>query len=79
MPKQKKWLEWTARALDELDNGMTHYAEQNPAAARRMQKEIDSAALSLVATVLPVKGKPGCVPGTRELVLGANTPYILVF
>lgn len=58
---------------------MAYYAERNPMAALRMLEEIDHAAQSLVAATLPAKGKPGRVPGTRELVLGTHTPYILIF
>lgn len=79
MPKSKKLLEWTISALDELEQGMAYYAEQNPVAARRMQEEINLAAQSLIATTVPTRGKPGRVSRTRELVLGSRTPYILVF
>ncbi len=58
---------------------MAFYAEQNPVAARRMQDEINLAALSLIATTAPEKGRPGRVPATRELFLGSRTPYVLVF
>lgn len=79
MLKRKKQLEWTASALTELEKSMAYYAERNPAAAQRMQAEIHLAALSLIATKVPAKGKPGRMPKTRELVLGGHTPYILVF
>lgn len=79
MPKSKKLLDWTTNALDELERGMAFYAEQNPVAARRMQDEINLACLSLIAEMAPEKGRPGCLPGTRELVLGSRTPYVLVF
>ncbi|MDD5058437.1 MAG: type II toxin-antitoxin system RelE/ParE family toxin [Sideroxydans sp.] len=76
---RKRSLEWTTSALDELEKGLAYYAERNPVAARRMQDEINAAAQSLVASTVPTKGKPGRVSGTRELVLGVRTPYILVF
>jgi plasmid stabilization system protein ParE len=79
MPKTKKRLEWSASALVELEKGIAYYAERNPVAAQRMQEEIDHAALSLIAATVQARGKPGRMPGTRELVLGSHTPYILVF
>jgi len=79
MPRSKKRLEWSISALAELESGLAYYAERNPIAALRMQEEIRLAALSLIAAVAPAKGRPGCVPKTRELVLGAHTPYLLVF
>jgi toxin ParE1/3/4 len=79
MPKSKRRLEWSASALAELEKGMAYYAERNPVAAQRMLEEIGHAAQSLIAATVPAKGKPGRVPGTRELVLGSHTPYILIF
>ena len=79
MPKRKKRLKWSESALAELDAGIAYYTERNPIAAQRMLDEINRAALSLIAATLPAKGKVGRVPGTRDLVLSARTPYILVF
>jgi toxin ParE1/3/4 len=79
MPKTKRRLEWSATALVELEKGIAYYAERNPVAAQRMLEEIDHAALSLIAATVPARGKPGRMPGTRELVLGSHTPYILIF
>lgn len=79
MPARKKRLEWSKTALAEFAEGMAFYAERNPDAARRMFQEINKAALSLIAPTLPANGKPGRVPGTRELVLGRRTPYTIIF
>ncbi len=79
MPKSKKLLNWSIDALEELERGMSFYAEQNPAAVRRMHNEINLAGLSLIAAITQERGRPGRVPGTRELVLGSRTPFILVF
>ena len=79
MPVRKKRLEWSKTALADLAEGMEFYAARNPDAARRMLGEINVAALSLIAATLPAGGKPGRVPGTRELVLGRRTPYTIVF
>lgn len=78
MPRKKR-LEWDPAALDELAESICWYAERNPTAARRMQEEVIEAAANLVATTLPNSGKPGMVNGTRELVVGTKTPFILVF
>lgn len=79
MPTKSKRLEWAESALDELGAGIAHYAEKNHVAAQRMLEEINHAAESLVATEVPSKGRPGRLAGTRELVVGSRTPYILVF
>jgi len=79
MPARKQRLEWSSVAQAELAEGMAFYAERNPDAARRMLQEINKAALSLIAPTLPAKGRPGRVPGTRELVLGKRTPYTIIF
>lgn len=79
MPARKKRLEWSKTAQAELAEGMVFYAERNPDAARRMLQEINKAALSLITPMLPASGRPGRVPGTRELVLGRRTPYTIIF
>lgn len=79
MPTKNKRLDWAESALDELCAGIAYYAERNPVAAQRMLEEINRAAQLLVATEIPDKGRPGRLVGTRELVVGSRTPYILVF
>lgn len=79
MPTKNKLLDWAESALDELGEGIAWYAERNPVAAQRMLEEINHAAVSLVATEVPSKGRPGRLVGTRELVVSSRTPYILVF
>ena len=79
MPTKSKPLDWAESALDELGEGIAYYAERNPDAAQRMLEEINHAAQSLVATEVPSKGRPGRLVGTRELVVGSRTPFILVF
>lgn len=74
-----KRLEWDVAALQELEDSIAWYAERNERAARRMVKEVHLAAQSLVAPELPANGRPGMVAGTRELVVGQKTPFILVF
>lgn len=76
MPKR---LEWDSAALQELEDSVAWYAERNEKAARRMIGEVRRAAQSLVAPELPATGRSGMVAGTRELVVGHRTPFILVF
>jgi plasmid stabilization system protein ParE len=76
MPKR---LEWDAAAVQELEDSIAWYAERNGQVARRMVVEVRRAAQSLIAPELPATGRPGVVTGTRELVVGHQTPFILVF
>jgi len=69
-------VRWTRTALDNLD-GLAGYIErENPPAAARMIERIHSAIQNLAAH--PSMGKPGRVPGTRELVV-AGTPFIVPY
>jgi addiction module RelE/StbE family toxin len=79
MAKSKKRLEWTETAKTELREGMAYYHERNPLAARRMATEIARAAQSLIAEPLAHPGKTGRMKGTRELVVGHNVPYTLIY
>jgi addiction module RelE/StbE family toxin len=65
----------TRAALSDLAAIRKYIGRQNPAAASRI-------AIQLVATCdrlehLPERGRPGLVPGTRELV--AMWPYVIVY
>lgn len=75
----RKRLDWHPEALAELAESLAWYAERNPAAARRMRREIEAAACSLIASPLSIPGRPGAVRGTRELPVGPRTPYTLIF
>lgn len=76
---RKKRLEWHPEAIAELAESLAWYAERNPSAARRMRREIESAAISLIANPIAVSGRPGVVTGTRELPVGPHTPFTLIF
>ncbi|MBX9699460.1 MAG: type II toxin-antitoxin system RelE/ParE family toxin [Acetobacteraceae bacterium] len=53
----------------------SHIAEENPVAAARVARELLLAGDSL--TLFPRRGRPGRLPGTRELV--ALVPYEIVY
>lgn len=69
-------VRWLRTALVNLDEEADYIAEDDPAAADRLVQRI------LRATDLLVRnasiGRPGRVPGTRELVI-AGTPYIVPY
>ena len=63
-------------ALRELRDHLTYVRERNPEAARN-QRRVLFAAIDQLET-LPHIGRPGRVPGTRELVI-TGTPYLAVY
>jgi len=69
-------VKWLKVALANLEAAAAYIAEDNPPAAGRFVQEIFRAA-NLLATN-PAMGRPGRVPGTRELVI-PNSSYILPY
>ncbi len=69
-------VKWLQVALANLEAAADYIAKDNPAAAGRFVQEIFRAAELLARN--PAMGRPGRVPGTRELVI-PNTPYILPY
>lgn len=68
---------WTPPALADLASLRAYIAEQDPVAARRVVQRI----IHMVETTLPHSpemGRPGRVPGTRELVI-TGTPFIVPY
>ena len=68
---------WSPEAIEDLISLKAYLAEESPAAARRIVLRI----LHDVEHLLPDHphmGRPGRVPGTRELVI-AQTPYIVPY
>jgi toxin ParE1/3/4 len=68
---------WSPEATADLISLRAYLAEHNPAAARRVALRI----IGLIEEVLannPHIGRPGRVPGTRELVI-ARTPYVVPY
>jgi toxin ParE1/3/4 len=68
-------VDWTTRALNDLDEIIAYIQERNPFAAERMRALIEAAVER--AVVHPYAYRSGRVPGTRELVAHPN--YIIVF
>ena len=66
---------WARTAHDDRRRITAWLAERNKAAAVRVARALLAAADGLAA--LPDKGRPGRVPGTREL--SAVPPYVIVY
>lgn len=69
-------VRWLRRALANLEAEADYIGEENPAAAARVVERIFRAVNLLRKN--PAMGRPGRVPGTRELVVG-GTPYLLPY
>lgn len=72
----KKRLEFTARAFHNVAAVEAYIARDNPAAAQKVVETTYKTAEKLES--FPELGKPGRVPGTRELPL-ARYPYTIVY
>ena len=69
-------LEWTGPAIRDLGEAGAFIAEDNPAAAEKTAARVLEAAEYLQEH--PNIGRPGRVPGTRELVV-TGTPFLIVY
>ena len=69
-------VKWLRRALLNLDHEATYIAQGNPKAAAEFVLLMRDSALMLGQQ--PNLGRPGRIPGTRELVV-ANFPYIMPY
>lgn len=67
---------WRPRAIEDLEHARAYIARENPRAARRVLSLILAAIARLPQT--PDIGRPGRVPGTRELVI-PRTPYLVAY
>jgi toxin ParE1/3/4 len=70
-------LIWSRRAVADLRELRAFVEQDAPGAARRMIERI----IESIETMIPANpqiGRPGRVPGTRELVVG-GTPYIVPY
>lgn len=66
---------WTPRAVRDVRSHVSYLAEVNPLAARELGITLFTAGDSLCA--LPLRGRRGRIPGTRELL--AVSPYVIVY
>jgi toxin ParE1/3/4 len=69
-------VRWLRRALRNLDQEADYIARDDPQAAAQFVERI-AASVDLLATHLAL-GRPGRVPGTRELIV-TGTPYIVPY
>jgi plasmid stabilization system protein ParE len=69
-------VKWTLKALDNLDSAVEFVAADKPRAAAGVAKKIWEAAQKLATQ--PGMGRPGRVPGTRELIV-PGLPFILPY
>ena len=68
---------WSPEAIDDLTSLRAYVAEDNPAAAREMAFHIIRNIEQLLPNN-PQMGRPGRVPGTRELVI-PKTPFVVPY
>ena len=69
-------LIWSPEARLDLREMVIYLCEKNRFAAKTLYHRIETAANEISNS--PYTGRPGRVPGTRELVI-AGTPYILPY
>jgi toxin ParE1/3/4 len=70
------WIKWTRQALSNLDAAIHYIAADNPGNAQQVARKIwDSIQL---LRQQPGMGRPGRVPGTRELII-ADLPFIVPY
>jgi len=69
-------VRWLRRALRNLDEEAAYIARDDRRAAAQVVERI-AASIDLLATQ-PAVGRPGRVPGTRELIV-PGTPYIVPY
>jgi addiction module RelE/StbE family toxin len=69
-------LRYTRLALADLEQADAFIRAENPGAAQTAMARIRGAIGRLVA--FPDSGRPGRVPGTRELIV-PNTPFVVAY
>jgi addiction module RelE/StbE family toxin len=69
-------VKWLKRAIRDFEQEALYVQEENPASAQAMAKAMRAALDSL--TEFPSLGRPGRVPGTRELVID-GFPYVIPY
>lgn len=68
---------WAPEAIDDLVSIRTYISEDDPAAAQRIVMHIVRN-IEVLLSKNPEMGRPGRVPGTRELVI-PSTPFIVPY
>ena len=68
---------WSPEAIDDLTSLRAYIAEDNPAAAQEVALHILQNIEQLLPNNPPM-GRPGRVPGTRELVI-PKTPFVMPY
>ena len=68
---------WSPEAIEDLNSIRSYIADDNPAAARAVVLQIVQNIQRLLPDH-PQMGRPGRVPGTRELVI-PKTPFIVPY
>ena len=66
---------WSSGALADARRNLDYLAAENPSAALRLAALLEAGAEGLVR--FPHRGRPGLLPGTRELV--TVPPYVVVY
>jgi len=69
-------VRWTSAAADDLEAIVLYIRQEKPETARRIARKVFTEIRSLSA--MSLRGRPGIVQGTRELVL-SPLPYIAVY
>jgi len=69
-------VRWLRRALKNLDEEVEYIARDDPQAVAKIVERIATSVDQLATQ--PGLGRPGRVPGTRELVVG-GTPYLVPY
>ena len=69
-------IRWSRKAISDLKSIRDYIAKDSPAAAQRVAARIKEATIRL--TKFPHSGRPGRVPGSRELVI-PGTSYIAAY
>jgi toxin ParE1/3/4 len=68
---------WSSEAIEDLAALHAHIEQDNPTAAQRIAPHIIANIETLLARN-PAMGRPGRVPGTRELVI-PRTPFVVPY
>ena len=77
MPTNRRFsIDWLRLALQDIEECAEYIARDDPETARLIVDRIWQEGQNL--RTLPDRGRPGRVPGTRELVL-QGLPYFLVY